>query len=165
MSRAVVSKHVPQPQNTSIDDASRPKRKHIMAGAEVPPIPDKDRPRHLVLRDHAIAVWGELRGVSELDSAKATEVLAAAMERLLNAVRDEGPAIRNRIVQLEKAGSYVMGKLKQATSRPPRGDEEKDSRRRCVVCNRPVMEHTVDCPVRKGFERGKSVGFTVGVEE
>ena len=136
-----------------------------MAGAEVPPKLDKDRPLEHVLRDHAIAAWGELRGVFELDSAKAETILAAAMGRVLLAVRDDTAKLNKRIKELEYQGSKILGTLKSATCRTAQhGDPPMDNRRRCRICNQPFNEHAPKCAVGLAIRNGREAGLTVGTE-
>lgn len=162
--RNIATKTQPPPRPVD-DEPPRQVRRHIMAGAEVPLTLDKDRPLEHVLRDHAVATWGELRGVFELDSAKAETVLAAAMGRMLLAVRDDTAKLNKRIKALEHEGSKILGALKQATIRTANNsDPHMDNRRRCKVCNQPFSEHAEKCCVGLAIKRGREAGLTVGTE-
>lgn len=154
------------PVVNTIENHNRPRHKHIMAGAEVPPLPDRQRPRAHVVKDHAIRLWGLLRDVAVLDSNSATEIIGKALDRLLDAWFDDSAKYKKRITELERAGSMLLGKIKQSTSRPPRGDElQTGNQRHCAICNRPLANHTEKCPIGTILEFGKSQGFTVGISE
>jgi hypothetical protein len=145
----------------------RPAVKHIMRGAEGPDVPDRQRPREAVIRDHAIRAWGELRDVNELDSAKATKILEAAMRRVIDSVYDDSAVHKKRVTELLRAGSQLLGKLHKAASRAPNGDELRNHghQRRCSCCNQALSSHLPKCAVQVVTEFGLNLGFTVGVPE
>lgn len=154
----------PAPAPITTDDDPRQRRKHIMAGAEVPPLPDKQRPLVNVLRDHALTTWGELRDVPVLDSAKAVEILAAAHQRILDSVRDDTGPYRKQIIELQRLVGQMAAMLTKIAKREAtRGDPAGDIRVRCSVCGEPFSQHEINCKLAVLLREGKASGMSASL--
>ncbi len=132
-----------------------------MVGAQ-PLAPDHQRELQDVLRDHAAAAWGELRGIDKLDSAKAERILAQAMAGLIAALRTKArsPANAHRVeeyrstaIKLRAALMTVWGEPKMA------GEVSLGSQKTCRVCKQLKNQHKPSCLVGIALEAAKKSGI------
>ena len=163
MSRAVISKNVPQR-----DDAFP-----IATGTHPPDKPNYERLREHVLRDFGIATWGRLRDVSALDSARAIKIIAEEAEKLLASLEDNRtPLLKRQIADLKRIGAALASSLRSHSTRNPQpyeannGKATPDTRKRCRACGQiPSLGHTSGCKIAAVLKEARDAGMSAPDEE
>lgn len=131
-----------------------------MPGAQ-PLRPDHQRELDRVLKDHAAAAWGELRGIDKLDAERAERVLAAAMGRLLTALKTGIPPKKNDRTAEFRAAAILLRKALMKTWGVPKkaGDANLQSQKTCRVCDQLKGFHKPSCEVHVAFEAARKLGI------
>ena len=119
------------------------------------------RAMELVIRDHAREAWGNLRGIDQLDSKKAEEILMAGMQKLLAAVKStkvESVSERhNALFQVGKRLRAVVMELWGETG--SNGEAHLGSQKTCRLCKGLKSSHKPECPVKVALVAAKNVGL------
>jgi hypothetical protein len=141
---------------------AKKKAKPIDDDEEIQPdLSRKERHMELLIRDHAIMTWGELRNVSVLDSETATRIIERCLVTTIAAANRDLPLLQQQVKDLKELGGKIAQELKFQTTRAasPMIDPKGDNRRRCRVCSQPATEHASDCKIPKLLQGARSAGM------
>lgn len=129
---------------------------------DVAPKTDRQKSLELILRQHALSVWGELRGIDQLDSATAVAIIVDGMQELLKQVPS---AQRQADVQAYQNLMIAARKIRQALMATWGEDVTAEGKtyahmvRLCRVCKGKKNAHEVECPVGIAIKQITKLGI------
>lgn len=115
----------------------------------------------LVIRDHAREAWGNLRGIDQLDSERAEQILMIVMQKLLShAKKTKVETVSERDNRLFQAGRKLRAVVIELWWQTGvNGEAHLHSQKTCRICNGVKSAHKPDCPVKGALQAAKNAGL------
>ena len=142
MSHAVVSRFT-----DADDEAEIPKGRGLG-----PDKPDHERKLEFVARERAVLAWGRLRGISELDSAQAEQILSEAILDAVVASRGPLKEQEQQVTMMKQAARALRAVVQRLWSESNgKLDLSKGSQKYCRLCGGTKAAHIGSCPVDRAL--------------
>lgn len=130
--------------------------------ADVAPKTNVQKNLELILRQHALSVWGELRGIDQLDSATAVKLIVEEMQELLAHVpsaqrQADVQAYQNLMIAARKIRQALMATWGEDVT--AEGKTYAHTVRLCRVCKGKKNAHEVECPVGIAIKQISKLGI------
>lgn len=129
---------------------------------DLAPKTDRQKSLELILRQHAISLWGELRGIDQLDSATAVALIVQEMQELLGHVpsaqrQADVQAYQNLMIAARKIRQALMATWGEEVI--AEGKTYAHTVRVCRVCKGKKNAHEVECPVGIAIKQITKLGI------